>query len=189
MWSTSMKKTVVINLAAGPSAGKSVLAAEVFATLKKQGLSVELAHEWVKKWAWEGKSPAGWSNAIYIFAKQLKTEAILYGKVDVVVTDSPLGLPAIYEAMYDSGSTAIFELYKSVRKRQREEGIVHNLDLCLMRQHPYQTDGRYETEDQARRVDQLIRQMLPCQPVKSAEDVLEALAQFRVSQTKRSAGM
>jgi hypothetical protein len=172
-------KTICINIFAGPSAGKSVLASDVFSALSKRGEKVELVREWVKGWAWQGIDSQGWANSVYIFSKQLRSEAILYGKVNVIVTDSPLGLPPVYEAMYNSPSTAIFDLYKATRKRQREEGIVYNLDLCLMRQHPYQTEGRYETEDQARRVDQLIRQMLPCEPVKNAEDVLEALAQFR----------
>jgi hypothetical protein len=174
-------KTVVCNIFAGPSAGKSILAMDVTSTLAKSGEKVELVREWVKGWAWQGLSPQGWANSVYIFAKQLRSEAILYGKVNVIITDSPLGLPPVYEAMYNAPSTAIFELYKATRRRQAEEGVVFNLDLCLMRQHPYQTEGRYETEEQARRVDQLIRQMLPCQPVKSAEDVLEALAQFRKS--------
>ena len=46
-------KTVVINLFGGPGCGKSTIAAELFAILKKQGYEVELVTEYAKDKVWE----------------------------------------------------------------------------------------------------------------------------------------
>lgn len=172
--------TVVINLYAGSGAGKSTLAAEIFVDLKKQGKNVELVTEWVKAWAWEGRSPVGLENSLYIFAKQLRRESILYGKVDYIVTDCPLGLCAAYEIFYEGDTrTVIRDLFRAVRAQQTLEGKVKHLDFQLMRQHPFKAEGRYETEDGARRVDNIIRNLIPAHPVRTAKDVLEVLTHYR----------
>ena len=43
-----MKKTIVINLIGGPCSGKSTVAAELFARLKKMGIKTELVSEYIK---------------------------------------------------------------------------------------------------------------------------------------------
>lgn len=176
-------KTIVISILAGPGAGKSVLAAEVFAELKKQGHSAELITEYVKRWAWQGLPVSNWMESLYIFGKQLRYESTVWGKVDYIVTDSPLGLPMVYEHLYDPNNIgAVRTQYEMVRTRQKSEGVVHNLDLHLMRQHSYQTEGRYEADEQAAiRVDQAIRQLIPANPVRNVKEVLEAVVHCRRS--------
>jgi hypothetical protein len=174
-----VKQTIVLNLLGGSGLGKSTLAAELFVELKKAGESVELVTEYVKSWAWESRSPAGLENSLYIFAKQLRRESILYGKVDLIVTDCPLGLCAAYEQFYEPGRTIVHELFKSTRKHQTDSGRVRHLDFHLMRQHPFKAEGRYETEEEARRVDNIIRGLIPAHPVKTAKDVLEVLVHAR----------
>lgn len=174
-----MSNTVVVNVYAGSGCGKSTMAAEIFVELKKRGESVELVTEYVKTWAWENRSPAGLSNSIYIFAKQLRREALLYGKVNYVVTDCPLGLCAAYEQFYEPGRQIIFDMYRAVRQHQAKEGVVKHLDFHLMRQFAYKKEGRYETEEEARRVDNIIRNLIPASPVRNAKDVLEALVHFK----------
>lgn len=169
-----LKPTTVINLMAGSGCGKSTMAAEIFVELKKQGKSVELVTEYVKSWAWEERSPVGLENSLYIFSKQLRREAILYGRVDYIVTDCPLGLCAAYEVYYEGDTrTVVRDLYKATRAQQALEGKVQHLDFHLMRQFEFKKEGRYETEEGARRVDQIIRNLIPANPIKSAKDVLE----------------
>ena len=43
-----MKETLVINLIGGPCSGKSTIAAELFARLKKMGVHCELVSEYIK---------------------------------------------------------------------------------------------------------------------------------------------
>lgn len=167
-----MKKTTVINLYAASGAGKSTLAAEVFVELKKQGREVELVTEYVKAWAWQDIGIKNWADAIYISGKQLRRESVLYGKVDVIITDSPLGLGMCYEHYYRPGESICREFYESVRKQQASCGFVTNLDFHLMRNHAYVSSGRYETENQARDVDRVIRQMVPGLNITGKADIL-----------------
>lgn len=165
-------KTVVVNIFSGPGCGKSTLAAEIFVDLKKQGFSAELVTEYVKKWAWQGHPVKGWEDSLYIFAKQLRAESILYGRVDFIVTDSPLGLCAAYERFYRPDQLLIREAFLRVREQQASEGVVENLDFHLMRQHKYVPEGRYETEEQARDVDRVIRDLIGGVNVKTKDDIL-----------------
>lgn len=151
-------KTFVVNLFGGPGVGKSTLAAEVFVGLKKRGVQVELIQEYVKAWAWEGK-PIGTFDQLYILAKQLKLETRLYGKVEVVVTDSPLLFSPIYERFYGSKSPMSETAALSVMRAAEEGGVVH-LHYVLPRTVPYDAAGRYQNEEQAKDVDRWMETFL-----------------------------
>jgi hypothetical protein len=142
----------------------------VFAYLKKQYTPVELVREYIKAWAWRGEKVGRWDQP-YIFAKQLRAESTLYGRVDVIITDSPLGLSAVYEKVYGSG-TMILDLWNEMLRQQALEGITH-IPLQVTRIKQYVSEGRYETEVQARGVDDVARELIkPVAEVVSVEDVL-----------------
>ena len=86
---------LVINLVGAPGAGKSTLAAYVFSRLKMEGVNCELVTEFAKDKVWE-KNNVALENQVYIFAKQYYRIARCVGKVDVVITDSPLILSGFY---------------------------------------------------------------------------------------------
>jgi len=48
--------TTVINLWGGPGTGKSTSAAHLFGMAKIAGVNAELVQEYVKSWAWEGRT-------------------------------------------------------------------------------------------------------------------------------------
>jgi hypothetical protein len=173
------RQTVLINLYAGSGCGKSTTAAEVFSRMKHAGLSCELVTEYVKQWAWRGDKIGEWDD-IYILAKQLRRESCLYGKVDYVVTDSPLGLAACYERMYRGPEAcAMRALCTELRKRQDKAGVLR-VNCLLRRSKPFVAAGRYETEAQARQVDTIVEEYLrmntqrPFHIVQDAGDVLRA---------------
>ena len=145
--------TYVINLIGGSGIGKSTLAAEVFVEMKKLGLDAELVREYVKNWAYQGVT-VGKFDQVYLFGKQSRYESQLYNKVGVIITDSPLLLGPIYELYYGNESlteTLMLQYYQ----RCRENDIIHK-NYVLIRNKPFVTKGRYETEEQAREVDALI---------------------------------
>lgn len=60
---------IVVNLFAGPGAGKSTTAAAVFAELKMQDVNCENCHEWIKWKVWERHLEIV-NNQLFVFANQ-----------------------------------------------------------------------------------------------------------------------
>jgi nicotinamide riboside kinase len=85
----------VINVIAGPGAGKSTLASGLYHEAKRRGWNVELVTEVAKDLVWEGRHCA-LGNQAYVFGRQIQRVDRLKGQVDYVITDSPVLLSAIY---------------------------------------------------------------------------------------------
>lgn len=90
-----MKDTIVINLFGGPSCGKTTTAAGLFHQMKIMGYDVEYVQEWVREPIYRG-----WMDLLdqqeYILAQQNHRLHTLRGKVQYIITDSPLLLSAVY---------------------------------------------------------------------------------------------
>ena len=98
-------KTKIIQLFGGPCSGKSTLAAGLFYELKKAGYEAELVTEHAKEWAWEGRA-IGKYDQVALISEQIKRQARLHGKVEYIVTDSPIRLCPIYEIkLFNTGLT------------------------------------------------------------------------------------
>lgn len=150
----------VINLYGGPGTGKSTTAAKTFALMKESGENVELVTEWVKKWAWEGKTPVTYDQ-FYIFGKQAHKEYTLFDKVDHIITDSPVVLCGMYTQLY--GTPAQAALFRSMiltyldMVKSCNQEYVH---VFLKRVKAYNPAGRYQTEEQAKGIDEVVRRYL-----------------------------
>ena len=144
-------KTTTVNLFGGPGTGKSTTAAYVFALLKLRGVNAELVPEYAKRKVWEESIKGVARNQLYIFAKQQHAVFCCLGKVDVVVTDSPLLLSLHHGA----------GLSKSFKALVLEEALKQNpLNIFLLRAKTYNPTGRTETEEEAKRIDVSIRNIL-----------------------------
>lgn len=143
--------TKVINLLAGSGCGKSTTAAALFAEMKLRGYHVEQVTEFVKKWAWQSRTPTG-LDQVYIFGKQAQSESVLYGKVDYIVTDSPVLLSGYYEHHHLKEEITLPAILNFLDYSKRKHDVEH-LNFFLKRNKKFDTRGRYETEDQAIYVD------------------------------------
>lgn len=154
------RKTNIISLYGGPGAGKSTSAAYLYYLLKAESKNAELVREYVKDWAWEGRK-IGTYDQIYFLGKQVRHESMLYGKVDWIVTDSPILMNAYYASIYCTPSLGpgIKAATLAFYKQAMEDGHTH-YNIMLRRSKPYISDGRYQTEDQAREIDDGVRSML-----------------------------
>lgn len=140
----------IVNFFAGPGAGKSTLAAGLFYNLKMKGINVELATEFAKDLTWEGRNVA-LGNQPYIFGKQYHKLHRLVGKVDVVITDSPLLLSLLYgETMPESFKTFVIDINSQF----------DNIDLFVNRIKIYNPSGRNQTFDEAVAIDNKIRDLV-----------------------------
>jgi hypothetical protein len=129
----------VINLFAGPGAGKSTTAAGLFYTMKRAGLSVELVTEYAKDKVYEGHLGC-LEDQIYIFGKQQRRLKRLEGNVEWAITDSPLLLSILYHnGQHKSFEKLVWDVFHSYR----------NHNYYIQRDKPYVQIGRTQTEDEA----------------------------------------
>ncbi len=137
-----MKKTTVINLFAGPGAGKSTGATYIFSKLKMAGIDAEYISEFAKDKVWE-ENDLVFKNQFYITGKQAWKIARCNGKVDVAVTDSPILLGAMY--CEDNP-----ELIPAIKY---EFNKYNNINLFIKRHKKYNPNGRNQTESEAKLID------------------------------------
>jgi nicotinamide riboside kinase len=142
--------TLVVNLVGGPGVGKSTLSANLFAKLKMSGLDVELAPEYVKDLVWE-ESFKKIENQIYIFGKQHNRLYRLNNKVKVIITDSPL----LNSIVYYNGKNPNFEPLVIWEFKQ-----MNNLTFYLERSFDYVQNGRMQTLEGAKQVDENYKELL-----------------------------
>ena len=143
-------KTKVLNLFAGPGCGKSTTMAGVFAELKWRGIDCEMATEFAKTKVWE-ESFKTLHCQTYVFGKQLHSMFRLRGKVQAIITDSPLLLSLIYDKRnLPSFTQLVLDEFNSF----------NNINVALRRQKKYNPNGRMQTEKQAQEIDGRIRHIL-----------------------------
>jgi hypothetical protein len=88
------RPTLHLHLYGEPGAGKSTLAAALYAHLKVWGVNAELVQEYAKELVWAGTLAQTPQPLIHL--EQLRRESLRHGRVDVVVSDSPPLLGAAY---------------------------------------------------------------------------------------------
>jgi Uncharacterized protein conserved in bacteria len=157
-----MKDTLIVNLYGGPGSGKSTGAAYLFAKLKMAGVDAEYVTEFAKDKVWEGNQEA-FRCQFYITGKQTFRISRCFGKVDVIVTDSPLLLGKIYANL--RGLPILGNA--CVEAAKQYEG--HTLDVIVRRTKKYNPNGRNQTEEEARGIDVAIRNMLGYYNVRASQ--------------------
>lgn len=173
----SEKKTTIINLYGGPGTGKSTSAAYLYYLLKAESKNVELVREYVKDWAYEAR-PISNYDQIYFLGKQVRRESLLYGKVDWIITDSPVMMNLFYAQKYcpTKLSEGIRSATLSMYGQAAEDGHKH-VHIFLKRIKPYLAEGRYQKEEEAKEIDVELKQLLqnlkvPFLEIPASEDEL-----------------
>ena len=136
-------KAIIVNMSAGSGAGKSTNSARLFAMLKDKGIEVELVTEFAKDLVWEGRNKAFECQA-YIFGKQLYKIQRVADSVDVIITDSPIFLSAIYDKEQDKN----FKNYIITQFNK-----FNNLNIYLNRVKPFNPNGRNESSEEEARIN------------------------------------
>jgi len=134
----NMERIIIIGC---PGAGKSTGAAYVFAALKMQGVNAELVTEYAKDKVWEENNEA-FKNQAFLFGKQSYRMSRCAGKVDVIVTDSPLPLSILYNndpRLTENFNRSVMDVFNSYR----------NMNFFLNRTKPYNPAGRLQTEEES----------------------------------------
>ena len=144
-----MKETLVINLIGGPCSGKSTIAAELFARLKKMGVHCELVSEYIKDRIYEENQTMP-KNQITIFGMEHYNISTKIGKVDCLVHD---------------GSYINNIIYKAEENKEFDDLIVseykkfNNLDFFIKRGNiEFETYGRIHNLKQSKELDKIIKE-------------------------------
>lgn len=142
--------TIIINLIAGPCAGKSTIASGIFYKLKMKGVDCEQSLEYAKDRVWE-ESYSTMNDQIYMFGKQYHRVWRLNHKVKVVISDSPLIL-SIYYAKFNSNYFEDFVV--------EQFNNFHNITYFIERDTEYNPNGRVHTIEQAKDADKKLKDIL-----------------------------
>jgi hypothetical protein len=147
-----------INLYAGPGAGKSTTSSWLFAEMKKLGYSVELVSEYVKSWAIAKRDVIGFDQ-VYLMGKQLQYEyRFLAHGIQNIVTDSPVLLSACYTRSYFNDLKIADHMEAIIAEYESRHP---SLNIFLERGNKeYRTEGRWQTPDEALRMDDIIQATL-----------------------------
>lgn len=145
---------IVVNLFGGPGCGKSTVAAGLFYKLKCDGFyDCELVTEVAKDIIWSG-APHQLANQPYVFGEQYFRLWRLIGKVDVIITDSPI----LLSVNYDVTKTQEFEDLCLAKFREFNN---HNFYLTRTDyQQPFVLNGRVNDLESSLIKDKEIRDTL-----------------------------
>jgi hypothetical protein len=136
-------KALIINLFAGPGAGKSTTAAGVFYELKLHGINCELITEYAKQVVW-AENFKTLDDQLYVFAKQQHKLFTTADKVDVIITDAPLLLSLYYgKHLSDTFRKLVIETASQY----------NNINYFVKRVKPYNPAGRFQNEEEAKDID------------------------------------
>ena len=142
----------VINLFGGPGAGKSKVRARLFAKFKDRRIKVEETTEYAKDLTWEGHENL-LADQLLILANQNRKLERLRGKVEWVVTDSPLLLGINYRLpkyLPKHFEGLVWELWNTY----------DNYNFFLEREGEYDPTGRKQTLEEAKQIDRNIQLLL-----------------------------
>lgn len=132
---------ICVCLYSAPGSGKSTMAANIFSKLKVLDINCELVTEFAKDLVWDSNMTAI-SDQTYVLACQWHRLYRLIGKVDVIVTDSPIALSPFYNKDKDIDA----ELKALALKLSSK---FSNLNYFINRANKYSPIGRLETEEES----------------------------------------
>lgn len=156
----SDKNTIVINAFAGPGAGKTTSCLEIAEKLKKQGFVTEYVQEYAKELVYDNHLTmldGHYEHQFAILNEQMKRINRLYGKVDFIVTDSPILLNNTY--LNEDKNTKVYSAYTDCVNKLY--GLYYNFNYFVERDtSAFEKEGRIHNLEQSIAIDNELKNML-----------------------------
>ena len=169
--------TKVINILGAPGTGKSTYAAKLFAEMKAEGFSCELVQEFAKEIVYADNEKLR-NDQLIVIGEQYRRTFVLDGKIDYIITDSPILLGVIYNKLTTNPYPS--QHFDLVCKNAFER--FENLNILLTHQpnRIYQQSGRVEDFEKSLDIQKQIISLieenhLKCAVNPSVEHVVSAL--------------
>lgn len=143
------EKTLCVNFLAGAGAGKSTIAVLLHGFLKMHGVTSEYTAEYAKDLAFEGRLELAIDD-LKLFGEQQHRQFRLRGKVDAIISDSPILLSSIYRTNDNLLDALVMQEFNKYE----------NLNFYVVRKKRYIKAGRKETKEEATKIDTRTRKFL-----------------------------
>jgi len=151
-----MNKIRRICLYGGAASGKSITATNIRAQMGFEGYDIELVDEVIKDWTYIPRIPKD-CDSYYLQASQMQKEDIrLRAGVDLIVSDSPLMLQYFYAKYHD------VPMQEAMLSAALEyEKLYPSIHIFINREDKFYDEvGRYERLDEAKKIDNLIKDVM-----------------------------
>jgi len=175
--------TIVVNFFGGPGSGKSTMAGQLFGVMKEQRINVEYVPEFAKELVWEESQAI--DDQLYLLGVQHFRLYRLLGKVDYIISDSPLLLGNHYVEFsnHKFPTNRVLESWRNSYKElaMNTFDMYDNMNFFVNRgERKFVQAGRLQNEDQAKEIDVELRFMLkqwgyPFTTVSNVNDVINML--------------
>ena len=145
------KKSICIAIMGSSGAGKSTVAHGIMYQFKRIPLSVEMASEFTKDEVYENHLQEIVNDQLYIMGEQNRRVARCIGKVDYIITDSPLPICSVH-----TDSKLLQEVAFSTFE-QTENFIIF---IKKPKDVKFETEGRLEDESTSKKISDTLEESL-----------------------------
>lgn len=146
--------TIVINLLGGPGAGKTTCAWLIASELKKLGIVTEYVSEVAKEYVWDNNLSVlngSLSSQRKLLEEQDKRVQRLIGKVEAIVTDSPILINPIY--LKEENREYNAEIIQRFKQQK-------NINIFVKRGKSFEIEGRIHSHEESQKIDEKIINLL-----------------------------
>lgn len=150
-------RSKVVNFIGAPSVGKSLITALTFAELKCMHKSAELVQEYAKQLVWQERFEE-LNNQWFVSNSQYKMLKALQGRVEWILTDSPLLLGLFYNKFHKDNVCNIQKTEQMILCKMSE---FENVYIFLERgDFPYEQAGRIHTLQESDRIQRELKELM-----------------------------
>lgn len=151
-------KTKVVNFVSGPSSGKSLSSSLIFGELKMLHKTSELVQEYAKQLVWQDRIDE-LNNQYQVSYEQYKMIKAVSGKVEYLVTDSPLVLGLFYNRYHHNNVSNIEKTEEMILQKIAE---FDNIYIFLERndEFKFEKEGRIHGEEESKMIDRKLQELM-----------------------------
>ncbi len=161
-----MYPTKVINIIGGPGSNKSLFSSAIVLYLNMHQKSVETVPDYAKSLVWQQDFEA-LKNQYSIAQRQFEMINIIDGQVQFIVTECSLPQVLYYNEHYEDNICDVGKTRSNILKWYRQH---NNVNVMIVRgDRKYVHSGRFQDEDDARKIDHGLRATLVREGMKFTE--------------------
>ena len=152
-----MYPTKVINIIGGPGCDKSLFSAAIILNLNLRHKTVELIPDYAKSLVWQ-KDFEALKNQYFIAQQQFRMLELLDGQLQFLVAECSLPQLLYYNEHFDENICDVAKTRLQIRQWYKQH---NNVNVLVERgDKRYLTTGRFQDEEEARRIDRAMRATL-----------------------------